>query len=138
MIPFPQGVETNDPHDLELGCCAYSTTTSGHAGYVGGCVIAVDPVAETVTTLDNFGPHQSPTPRIIPWSDIDMAAVNWSKRGAGNTAAQILAWAARQTTARDRQRNDYAHWLGIALQLQTIADNPNALFTPGAEARSRR
>lgn len=138
--PLRSGVETDDLDDLEFGARVWSTTHQDHRGYVGGVIIDIDRVAETVTVLPDFGPHQGPSPKTIPIPEVNVEGLSdpatWNTRAAGVAAHQILAWLTRLTRKVDRERNDAAKWTGVAMMLQALHDS--GMYLPGAEKRYRQ
>lgn len=128
--PLRLGVESDDPADLEIGCTVFSRTHQDSRGYVGGCVVAIDREAETVTVMSNISPTRGPDTRTLNISELEPTATTFDTRNAGIVASHLLTWTGQMNS---RERGKATKWLDLARDLLAISDRPG--YTPRAEAR---
>lgn len=129
IVTLP-GASTN-PDDLEIGSSVWSRTHQNASGFVGGCVIGLDPVARTVDVMVSCTPSRGPDVRTLNIDDLDHELTDYGTRNAGVVATNLFAWLGN-AKGRDRSRRN-AEWGALAVQLQSIRDC--GTLTAGAESR---
>lgn len=118
---------------IEVGCTVWSRTMQDSAGFRGGCVIAIDPVARTVEVLERILPRSTgPETTTLAIDDLDHGLTTFYTKNAAINATNLFGWLG---SMKAKDRRDKTRWAELAVRLQAIADA--ATLTPAAEERYR-